>query len=286
MSGILYALIAMALWGFEELFLKESITKIRSLTTLLINTITGLLLQIVIIIVFIQEKVTVLYGNDLLLVIGTSIVAFLGYLFLYLALERQELSLISSLDESWIIISILIAVIFFGETLGAVHIFSIIIVLLGALLISANFSKLRNIKFISGSGYELLSLVFIGITVPLEKIVVGRVGEANAIFYLGVLILPLIFIARLFMKKKFVKPGRTLRIAIASGLFDGVAFVFYLLAIKETEISIVAPIIASSVVVSILLARIYLKERMTTKEIVGAILILIGVIILSVMFDI
>ncbi len=283
--GLLFSLLAMVLWGFEELFLKKTIARVRTLTTLLINTITGVILQFVIVIVFIG-KITLIPLNDLIWVIFAVITTFLGYLFFYKALGKQKLSLISSLDESWIIVSIMIAIVFLGEKLSFINIFSVILVLLGAFLISANFKKIKGIRFISGSGYELLSVIFIGITVPLEKVIVERIGEANAIIYLGGLILPAIFLYKYLMKERFFRPNKkAIRTGIASGIFDGLAFTFYLLALKSTNVSVIAPIVASSVVVSVFLGRIYLKEKMTLKQIIGAISILIGVIILSVMFD-
>lgn len=284
-TGILFAILAMILWGFEELFLKKTIARVKTLTTFLINTIAGVILQFVIVVVFIG-KITLIPLNDLILVIFAVITAFLGYLFFYKALSKQKLSLISSLDESWIIVSIIIAIVFLGEKLSFINIFSVLLVLLGAFLISANLKKIKRIKFISGSGYELLSVIFIGITVPLEKVIVEKIGEANAIIYLGGLILPTIFLYKYFMKERFIKPDKkAMRTGIASGIFDGLAFIFYILALKLTNVSMVAPIIASSVIVSVFLGRIYLKERMTIKQIVGAVAILVGVIMLSTVFD-
>ena len=51
---------------------------------------------------------------------------------------------------------------------------SVVLVLFGAFLISANFKKLKRMRFILGGGYELLSVIFIGITVPLEKVIVNN----------------------------------------------------------------------------------------------------------------
>ena len=75
-----------------------------------------------------------------------------------------------------------------------------------------------------------------------------------------------------------------LGIAMLSGISDGIAFVFYLLAINRATVSIVAPIVASSLVVTVILARIFLKEKMTEKQIVGTGLIMAGVLVLSVLF--
>jgi len=284
---ILFSVFAMILWGIEEFFLKQAITGIKSITTYFINTITGVVLHVLIVIFLFDFAVTRISGFDLTLALFASLLAFLGYFCFYLALEKQNLSLISSLDESWILISIFIAVLFFGERLGVLSIVSILAVLVGAFFISVNnLSSFKKIRFISGSGYELMSVFFIGLTIPVEKILVNRVGEANTLFYLAVFVIPIVFLAKLLRRDKFIKPTKSLlKISIYSGVADGLAFFFYLLAIKSANVSIVSPIVASNVIVTVFLAKIFLKEKMSAKEIFGAIIILFGVIILSTQYN-
>ncbi|MFH1511046.1 MAG: DMT family transporter [Candidatus Woesearchaeota archaeon] len=284
MAAVLFALLAMVLWGFEELFLKKAISGMKSMTTLLINTIVGILVVACFVLLFL-DGFSWLSGVDLWLVLIAAVTSFFGYFFLYKALEAQKLSLIASLDESWIIISVVIAIVLFAELPSFLQVSAIFLVISGAFLVSVNFRSIGGIKLLSGAGFEFASLVFTGITVPLEKVVVQRVGEANAIIYIAVLVLPLIFLARFVTAERFVRPTWDLaRIAAWSGVFDGTAFALYLLALNKLSVAVVAPIIASSVVVSLVLARIYLKEKMTPKEIVGAGLILAGVVILSIRY--
>jgi uncharacterized membrane protein len=282
-TGILFAIAAMTLWGFEEYFLKKAINGLGTITTLLINTVAGLIITIAVLFIFFEANVTLLYGLDLLFVLIAAIIAMTSYIFFYRALEKQKLSLIASLDESWIIIAIFIGVFILGETLKLFQVLSIIVVLLGVFFISADFAKLKDIKFMPGSGSEALSILFVGLGVPLDKIIISRIGEVNAIFYLSILILPMIFIARWILKNDFVKPTpKLLRIGIYSGIVDSVAFIFFILALMSASVSIVSPIIASSVVVSLILARLYLGERMKPKEIFGSLLVLVGVFMLSI----
>jgi bacterial/archaeal transporter family protein len=284
--GAIFALLAMVLWGIEEFFLKQAIDRIKPFTTLLINTIAGIIISIFAVLLFIGNP-TIIGGADLLVVTVAAITALLGYIFYYDALEKQEVSLIAALDESWIIITIIIAVLFFGETLGTIHILGTLAVLLGAFFISVDFKSLRKFKFISGSGYELFSVFFIGITVVLDKIIVERIGEANAILYSLIAVLPLIFIAKVVMSKKFVLPSKkSFMIAVASGFADGLAFLFFILALSSSAVSLVSPIIASTAIVSIVLARVFLKEKMTHLQIAGAFIIIFGVAVLSYLMQI
>lgn len=280
--GILFALFAMIFWGFEEFFLKEAIRGLKSLTTFVINTLVSVAVIFLAVFFLFPERVGLVSFEDISLLAVIAVIGFFASLLFYLALEEQELSLVASLDESWIVIATLIAVFVFGEVLLPLHILAIAIILLGVWFISVDISRLRHIRLISGSKYELLSVVLIGVNVPLEKLLVTRIGEAAALFYLALLFLPLLVFAKSVVREDFSRPTRKLlTFSILSGACDGLAFSFFLLALTRLEVSIVSPLVASNVLVSILLARMYLKERMTAKEIVGACFILAGVVTLS-----
>ena len=285
-SAVLFAVVAMVFWGVEEFLLKEAISKLKSLTTLFLNTITSVLASTLIVLLIFNEKISLISGSDFLFTIFVTGITFIGFIYLYYALERQKLSIIASLDESWIIISILIGVVFMGEVLEWVHIAAIIAVLLGAFLISIDFGKLKGIKLVSGTGYELLSILFVGVALPLQKFLIHRIGESNTVVYINSLILLMIFVWKYITREKFIAYDKKhYRIALLSGLTDGVAFAASIIAIKSAKIYVISPILASSVIVSVILAKVYLKERLRKKEIVGGLLILIAVLFLSSFFE-
>lgn len=286
-TGIIFAVAAMVFWGFEEFFLKKAITGIKSITTYLINSVVGVLVQFLIIGYFFNFEITNISGQNLFLALAAVILSFVGYFALYLALEKQSLSLISSIDGSWIVVSIFISVLFLGDTLNGLHILLILGILLGTFLVSTEALKsFKKIRFIAGSGYELISVICIGLTIPIEQVLVSRIGEANALFYLAVPIIPVVLIGRFIIGKKFVWPSwRHFKLSAYSGLADGFAFAFYIMAIKEGNISVISPIVASNVLVSVILARIFLREKMTARQSFGASLILLSIIILSIKFS-
>ena len=69
---------------------------------------------------------------------------------------------------------------------------------------------------------------------------------------------------------------------IGAALFETAGEVFYVKAMSGNA-TISAPVIGSYCILSMLLSRIFLKEKLTKKEYIGIILVLIGIIILSVM---
>ncbi len=65
-----------------------------------------------------------------------------------------------------------------------------------------------------------------------------------------------------------------------SGLTTSLSWIFYYRAMKEGEVSMVASIDKASIVVTILLSFLILKEPMTPKLLMGAGFILVGMMIL------
>ena len=83
-------------------------------------------------------------------------------------------------------------------------------------------------------------------------------------------------------KQKYIKSinKKSWLYLILSGITTSLSWIYYFNALKEGEASIVFPIEKLSVVVSIGLSYILLKERMTKKSIIGLILIVAGTYIL------
>jgi len=87
----------------------------------------------------------------------------------------------------------------------------------------------------------------------------------------------------LFRKKMklIFKPVHLLIIIIFSGILDVFGLLTYNMGISTEFVSIVAPISSAFPVVTIILAYIFLKERMVLNQKIGAVLILTGLILIS-----
>lgn len=73
---------------------------------------------------------------------------------------------------------------------------------------------------------------------------------------------------------------RTWVFLILSGAATGLSWLFYFKALQEGDVSRVAPIDKLSVVITLLLAYIFLHEDITPKVLMGALLITVGSILM------
>lgn len=131
--------------------------------------------------------------------------------------------------------------------------------------------------------YALLSALFASLTAICAKIGVKDVDSnlATAIRTTVILLLTwgIVFFSGHMSQLKTV-PRYTWLFLILSGLSTGLSWLFYFKAIQLGDVSRVAPVDKLSVVLTIILAFILLKEPVSPKVIAGGVLICAGSILM------
>ena len=127
--------------------------------------------------------------------------------------------------------------------------------------------------------YALLSAVFAALTAIFAKIGVKDVNSnlATAIRTTVILFLTwgIVFFSNRVSESRDIS-RHTWCFLLLSGLATGLSWLFYFKALQTGDVSRVAPIDKLSVVITILLAFVLLKEPVSSKTIVGALLITAG----------
>lgn len=131
--------------------------------------------------------------------------------------------------------------------------------------------------------FAVLSAVFAALTSILAKIGIGGVNStlATAIRTMVVVIMAwvMVFITNTqngimdISKKSWI-------FLILSGLATGFSWLFYYKALQMGDVSKVVPIDKMSVVITIILAFIFLHEQVTVKTVAGCILITLGTLVM------
>ncbi len=131
--------------------------------------------------------------------------------------------------------------------------------------------------------YALLSALFAALTSILAKIGINGVDSnlATAIRTVVVLVMAwgLVFVTG--VQKQISNIGaRSWLFLVLSGIATGLSWLFYYRALQMGDASRVVPIDKSSVVISMVLAFVVLKEQLTWQSIVGGLLITAGTFVL------
>lgn len=127
--------------------------------------------------------------------------------------------------------------------------------------------------------YALLSAVFAALTSILAKIGITGIDSnlATAIRTAVVLVMAWGIVFMTGVQKQITNIGtRSWVFLVLSGLATGLSWLFYYRALQMGDASRVVPIDKSSVVISMILAFVVLKEQVTWQTVIGGILITAG----------
>ena len=131
--------------------------------------------------------------------------------------------------------------------------------------------------------YAILSMIFAGLTSVFAKYGLQNI---NPDLGLGIRTTTIFFLITAFnlvtdkLKDFPLLTNKQLLLLVCSGITTSFSWIFYYRAMKDGLVSYVAAIDKASIVITLVLSFILLKEPMTPKIIVGASLIFIGMIVL------
>lgn len=131
--------------------------------------------------------------------------------------------------------------------------------------------------------WALLSAFFAGLTAVLAKVGVEHIDSNLATAIRTVVILIFAWGVAFVTKNQALSAvgRRTWTFLVLSGIATGLSWLCYFRALQLGEASQVAPVDKLSVVVAIVLAAIFLHEKMTWHHWVGGALIFTGAVVLA-----
>ncbi len=276
-------------WGLADFFAKKTIDKIGDVTTLFWGQLIGIIPLLFLFLT--NPKVPVLTGPEPLYLMGLGIASGLSYIPAYVAFGKGKLSLLSPIFASYAVVVALFSALFLGEIMPINRIIAFIIVFLGITFVSGNpidllsAHKTPNQKNVKGLPEILLAVClysiwlialnqFLGARYWVPLLLVIRVFSTLAIFTY----------AQFTERKLFVVTSNLWKFLIPIGVFDVMAFGFVSYGFSSTSFtSVVAMLSAAFSLPTIILARVFLKERVTRIQTIGSLVILAGVIFLSIL---
>ena len=131
--------------------------------------------------------------------------------------------------------------------------------------------------------FAILSAVYAALTSILAKVGISDVNSTLATAIRTVVVLAMSW-GMVFLTK--VQGGiseisrRSWIFLILSGLATGASWLFYYRALQLGEVSKVAPIDKMSIVITLVLAFVFLHEQFTAKSLIGAILLTAGTLVM------
>ena len=271
LDGIFWGFFGFLSWGVADYLARAVSMRVGSMSTALLVQVIGLALPLP----FILGQFAV-GGADVdwaAFAIWAPISAgFLGmgYLSYYTGLQRGSVSVVTSAASGWLAVTVVVAVVFFGERISLAQAALMVVVLGGILLLSIQ----RTTKTGKSAGmvWGLGAMAGLGVSLAVLDRVTEAGGAMLAVF--GARALSVIPVYA-FMRSRGVgiqlPRGRGgWGLLVGAALLDAGGFVGFNLGVDVAPVAVVAPIVAAHPVVTTGLAVVMLRERPRSLQWLGA----------------
>lgn len=282
---IILALGAAFFAGVTSIFAKAGIKNVDSSLATALRTIVILIFSVIIVLIMgtFSEISKLNFKNTIFLILSgiTTLLLWLSY---FKALSLANVNKVAPIDKTSIVLTLILSSIFLKEDITLIKVISIVLILLGTYLMTSKNDNVNedNKKWII---YALLTAFFTSVAT-----IVGKVGirdiESNFGLLIKTIVVFIIIWILIFKTKKnkdikYINKKSWIFI-ILSGITTCLSWVCYFGSLKEKDASIVFPIEKLSIVVSVILSSIFLKEKLTKKATIGLITIVAGTCLLMI----
>lgn len=291
-SDLLIAIISgvtsMLGWGTADFFTKKATEKMHEFSILFWSQVFGAIPLVLYLIISGQKFVFEL--NSLLPILGFAVFYGLAYALFFRGLSRGNLSIISPTLSAYGGFAVIISVILFHEQLQLGTAVSLALIFIGIILTSINWADFKNSNKISltkGVPETLVAVAIFSFWYPIwdarllnnanwfSEVLILRLGMA-----LTFLCIALLTKAPLLPKKQ--QSGGVLKLLIAIGLLDGAGFLAFNVGFGLTSATSIITMIGSAYALpAVILAAVFLKEKLSKTQIIGILLIIVALIAIN-----
>ena len=214
-----------------------------------------------------------------------AVLGLVGLLFFYRALALGPIAVVSPIGAAYVAVAVLLAVAFLGERLTTAQIIAIGVTTFGIVLTATDGRTLARalgrplpgvwlalVAMISFGGWAALMAYSTRVQDGLATILLQRV--VSVVFTIGIL-------ALLRRRMAAGMSATTLAIVVATGTFDTLANVFYVLGVQSGFVSIVATASGVYPIITAFLAFTVLGERLAANQYIGIVVLLAGLVVLG-----
>ena len=285
MLWLIAAVLSAVFAGLTSILAKCGIKKTDSDLATALRTVVVLIFSwIMVFIVGSQSGIADINDKSLLFLILSGLATGASWICYFKALSMGDINKVVPIDKSSTILTVLLAIICFGETSNLVmKLIATAVLGIGIFLMV---EKKKSEEKASGKAwmlYAVLSAVFAALTSILAKVGISNV-ESNlgtAIRTSVVLIMAWIIVFARGKQKGLKQLDKKELVFISlSGLATGASWLCYYYAIGHGILSVVVPIDKLSILITVAFSYIVFKEKLSVKAMVGLALMTLGTLLM------
>lgn len=284
---LIAAILSAVFAGLTAILAKCGIKKTDSDVATAIRTVVVIIFAwVMVFVVGSTETITSIETKPLIFLLLSGLATGASWICYFKALSMGDVNKVVPIDKSSTILSVLLAIICFGETEQlAVKLIGTAILAVGIFMMVEKKQSERKEESRVWMIYAVLSALFAALTSILAKIGVSGVeSNLGTAIRTGVVLLMAWVIVfakgkqrqiRTLDKKEFV-------FIALSGIATGASWLFYYYAIQNGIVSVVVPIDKLSIVFTVAFSFFVFKEKLSRKAFAGLALMVVGTLLMVV----
>ena len=280
--SLLSGLAGMFGWGIYDFFAGVYSKKIGPYKTFFWSQSAGLLFVLLLISVF-----TTTLSIPVLAIILLPIAALfysLGYLFFMKGFEIGNISIVAAIMNLWAVFTMLIAFIFMGQRLSTVQSMGVLMIVSGATLASLNWRDIKNRNFQLSSGVKetVIGAFFFGAFWNISEVISEKVGWLLTTVFVKIGIILFLLLVSFLMKREIYLTkvsAKTKLMLVLMGILEAGAVAIVNFGLTIGDAILITPIASALSVVTITMAIIFLKDKVTKLQGFGIITAVSGIIV-------
>ena len=280
--SILSGLGGMFGWGIYDFFAGVYSKKIGFYKTFFWSQLAGLFFAILLIFVFTINLTIPAWAIILLPMAAICYSA--GYLFFMKGFEIGNISIVAATMNLWAVFTMLIAFIFMGQRLSTLQSLGVFMIISGVTLASLNWSDIKNQSFQLSAGVKetISGAFFFGVFWNISEVISENIGWPLTTLFVKFGIIVFLLILSFLIKRELDLTKATTKTKIMVGLIGiieagAVAIVNYGLTIGDAIL--ITPIASALSIVTISMAIIFLKDKVTKLQGLGIISAIAGIVV-------
>ena len=285
---ILFAFGSALFAGITSVLAKCGIQKTDSTVATAIRTIVVLVFSwMMVFIVGSQTQILQISGKAWLFLILSGLATGASWLCYFKALQTGDINKVVPVDKSSVILTILLAFLFLGETVSVSKMAGMIFIGTGTFLMIEKKEAISEQKK-NGSKwffYAVGSAVFASLTSILGKVgITGVESNLGTAIRTGVVLVMAWGMVYVTGKQHQIKEvsKRELIFIILSGIATGASWLCYYRALQDGPASVVVPIDKLSILVTIVFSYLVFGEKLSKKSFLGLVAIVVGTFIMMI----
>ena len=287
MLWIIEAILSAFFAGLTSILAKSGIKKTDSDLATAIRTFVVLIFSwIMVLVVGSQDTITDISFKSLLFLVLSGLATGASWICYFKALSIGDVNKVVPIDKSSTILTVLLAIICFGETSNlAIKLVATAILGIGIFLMVEKKNTENPGQGRSWMIYAVLSAVFASLTSILAKVGISGVESnlATAIRTGVVLVMAWIIVFAQGKQKGIKNLDRKELLFISlSGVATGASWLCYYYAIQNGVVSVVVPIDKMSILVAVTFSYFVFKEKLSKKAVLGLGLMLLGTLAMAI----